>query len=177
MPNSKVELRIELATSSAHEKQAKEQLERILTKFDLSKWIFTEHIRIKSFTIPHSHPVLTLNTRHLNDDEWAMSTFLHEQIHWFVEQHWDTAKLAIQELRKEYPGLPVGLPAGAKDEDSSYLHLIVNYLEYTALIELVGIERAQTIVSRIDVYTELYSLVVHEADRLKQLFNSYNLLI
>jgi hypothetical protein len=40
-------------------------LERLLKQYDLSKWIFTRKVIIDQGEIPHSHPVLTLHTRHL----------------------------------------------------------------------------------------------------------------
>src|SRR5262249_41281436 len=65
------------------EAQTKEQLLRLLKTYDVSRWIFTKSIVIDERAIPHSHPVLTLHARHLQDDELLLSTFVHEQFHWF----------------------------------------------------------------------------------------------
>src|SRR5687768_11798227 len=80
-------LKITLANSTPAEQQTRDQLERLLKTYDLSKWIITRSVMIDEKTaIPHSHPVLTLNTRHVKDDELMLSTFVHEQMHWFLIQ-------------------------------------------------------------------------------------------
>ena len=68
-------LEISLKNKDQREEQTKQQLERLLSTYDLSKWIFTRKILIESRVIPHSHPVLTLSTRHLKDDELLLATF------------------------------------------------------------------------------------------------------
>ncbi|MEE8291959.1 MAG: hypothetical protein V3R80_10785, partial [Candidatus Tectomicrobia bacterium] len=91
------------------------------------------------------HPVLTLNTRYLNDDTAQLATFVHEQIHWFLRNHLERAKTiaALTELRALYPTVPTQLPTGARGERSTYLHLIVCALELQALTELLDEQRAR----------------------------------
>ena len=50
------------------EERGKQQLARLLQSWPLDPWIFTHEVLIQSRVIPHSHPVLTLNTRSINDD-------------------------------------------------------------------------------------------------------------
>jgi hypothetical protein len=114
---------ISLKSGSQAEIQTREQLQRLLTTYDLSKWIFTKSILIDEKSIPHSHPVLTLHTRHLKDDDLLLSTFVHEQLHWFLVQKDKETKEAIKELRMLFPNVPVGFPVGSEDEESTYLHL------------------------------------------------------
>jgi hypothetical protein len=45
---------------------------------------------------------------------------------------------AIKDLRALFPKVPVAFPDGAGDEESTYLHLLVNYLEYRADREILG---------------------------------------
>src|SRR5580765_554879 len=78
------EIKIALKAGTKAEQDTKAQLERLLKKYDLSKWIFTKSILIDAKEIPHSHPILTLSTRHLLDDDLLLATFVHEQLHWFV---------------------------------------------------------------------------------------------
>ena len=102
----------------------------------------------RAYVIPHSHPVLTLNTRYLDDQHTAqLATFVHEQIHWFLADHMDCAKTdaALTELRVLYPTVPTELPTGARGERSTYLHLIVCTLELQALTELLGAERTAAV--------------------------------
>lgn len=155
-------LDISLKTGSQAESQTTEQLQRLLKTYDLSKWIFTKSILIDEKSIPHSHPVLTLHTRHLKDDDLLLSTFVHEQLHWFLVQKDKETKEAIKELRVLFPKVPVGFPEGSEDEDSTYLHLLVNYLEYRADRELLGELRAKQVMDfwATDHYTWVYKTVL-----------------
>ena len=140
-------LDIKLQHGDAAEAQTRDQLLRLLKTYDVERWIFTRSLVIDSTpgVIPHSHPVLTLNTRHRKDDDLLLSTFVHENLHHFLTQHADQTDAAKRELRKIFPKVPVGYPDGADSEDSGYLHLIVNYLEYQADKELLGELRAFTV--------------------------------
>jgi hypothetical protein len=75
---------IRTAHDSAAELATKAQLERLIAAHDLRQWTFTHEIVIDEKSIPHSHPVLTLHTRHLKQDDELLSTYLHEQLHWFL---------------------------------------------------------------------------------------------
>ena len=47
--------------------------------------MFTRRILIdRDARIPHSHPVLTLNTDYPDGDSDLVSALVHEQFHWFV---------------------------------------------------------------------------------------------
>jgi len=52
---------------------------------------------------------------------------------------------AIKDLRVLFPKVPVGFPKGGRDEESTYLHLLVCYLEYRADKELLGELKAKQI--------------------------------
>jgi hypothetical protein len=77
-------LDIELKNNSRGEQQTRDQLQRLMREYDLTPFIFTRPILIDEKAIPHSHPVLTLHTRHLKQDEQLLSTFIHEQAHWWT---------------------------------------------------------------------------------------------
>ena len=74
---------------SEKELQTKQRLEALLTQYDLAKWIVTTAVVIdEDAPTPHSHPVLTLNTKGLARDPIALlSSFIHEQMHWYAEAH------------------------------------------------------------------------------------------
>jgi hypothetical protein len=119
---------------------------------------------IERGVIPHSHPVLTLNTK--DDGLNLLSTFVHEQYHWFETEHPKETAAAIAELKKSYPGLPVGGLDGAADEDSSYLHVTVCYAEWQEMKKLAGEERAHKVMEywSTDHYRGIYRFVLdHEA--------------
>ncbi len=137
-------IEIKLQHGDAAETRTRDQLLRLLRTYDVSPWIFTRSVVIDSSpkVIPHSHPVLTLSVRHLKDDDLLLSTFIHENLHHFLSQNREKTEAAKKELRAVFPKIPVGYPEGADSEDSSYEHLIVNYLEYRADKELLGELRA-----------------------------------
>jgi len=156
---------IALKRGSKGEHQTREQLQRLVKTYDLAKWIFTKSILIEEGAIPHSHPVLTLSTRHIRDDELLLSTFVHEQAHWFLTQNPKDTEEAKKELSGMFPRVPDKFPEGAADEESTYLHLIVIYLEYRADRELLGELKARQIMDfwATDHYTWIYQTVLERA--------------
>lgn len=125
------------------ERQTQARLERLLRAYDVRPWIFTDRIVIEKDVIPHSHPVLTLSTQKEENDDLLLSTFVHEQLHWFLEGRPEDVEKAIADLRKLFPEVPVGYPNGARNEYSSYLHLLVCTLEDDANRRLLGESRAR----------------------------------
>ena len=160
-------IEISLKNNSKSEAETKERLQKLLKQFDLSKWLFTLKILIEDKVIPHSHPVLTLSTR--EDGEVLLSTFVHEQIHWFLWANDDRTEKAKAELKAIYPEVPVGPPDGARNKESSYLHFIVNYLEYEAMKELVGEARAKEVFEGKRYYRWLYKTVLTDGARIKDI--------
>src|SRR5262245_62019290 len=129
-------LQITLKRGTPAEASTREQLERLLATYDLSPWIYTKSVVIDERAIPFSHPVLTLHTRHAKDDDLLLSTFVHEQFHWFLTERYEATELAIADLRKVFPTVPAGGTAGAQDEHSTYLHLLVCFLEQQADVRI-----------------------------------------
>jgi hypothetical protein len=142
------EIVIELKNGSGVELETKAQLEKLLKSYDLSKFTFTRRVLIDEQATPHSHPILTLHARHSslhNSDDLLLSTYIHEQLHWYLVAHRSDTEAAEAELRKIYPKVPVGPPDGAEDEESTYLHLVDCYLEMLADRQLMGRERAANV--------------------------------
>jgi hypothetical protein len=129
---------IALRHGTTDERQTQRQLERLSTTYDLAPWQFTRNVVVDADAVPHSHPVLTLHTRHLRDDLLLLSTYIHEQSHWFLAQHATDTAAAVADLRALVPSLPVGFPDGAQSLESSYEHLIVIALEVRGLRRCVG---------------------------------------
>ncbi|HEX5734515.1 MAG TPA: hypothetical protein VF131_16890 [Blastocatellia bacterium] len=180
LSNAQQDLQISLKNNTEKERQKKSQLERLLKQYDLSKWILTKSILIDEHTrIPHSHPVLTLNTDQLDDDLGTLSTFIHEQIHWFEEANPKQRDKAIEELKKMYPDAPGGPPEGARDKYSTYLHLIVCYFEYEGMKQLVGDERAKQVIEGLSRhhYRWIYRTVLSDGSKLKAVFDKQGLKI
>lgn len=170
---------ITLKHGDEQERQTQAQLERLLRTYDVRPWIFTDRIVIESGprVIPHSHPVLTLSTRHLLDDELLLSTFIHEQLHWFLGSHREEAKAAIAELKTVFPTVPVGYPDGAMDEGSSYDHLLVCALEDSATEKLLGELRARQVLQfwTMDHYRWIYRQVLERGEDLRGILAKHGL--
>ncbi len=174
----KVEIALAYEVQKEREQATKKQLNRLLQEYDLSKWIFTEKVLVDYYTgIPHSHPILTLNTRYVDDDERLLSTFVHEQIHWFTSAKPDAVDKTVAEFKTLYPEVPVGKGQGARDESSTYLHLIVCYLEFSAVTELLGEPKAREIMANWRHYKWIYKTVLNEGDKLKAVIEKNKLTI
>jgi hypothetical protein len=164
--------------SLQHPNDSKEQQTLVLLKVlrashDLGKWEFTDKVHIDKTAIPHSHPILTLHTRHgqKSQKDMLLSTYLHEQIHWFADENIEKTNVAIAMLKQAFPKVPVGYPKGAKDEESSYLHLIVCYLEQQALREYLSETRVRAVFKfwQNDHYTWVYKQVELHQDILNKI--------
>src|SRR5665213_2810581 len=59
-------------------------VESICKKYDVPA--FTQEVSVEKGSVPHSHPVLTLNTR-AKDERSILSTLVHEQFHWYAQSH------------------------------------------------------------------------------------------
>lgn len=150
------------------------RMQDMLKEYDLTRWIFTDTVAVEDNVIPHSHPVLTLSTKKQSNDE-LLSTFVHEQIHWYCAANEKEVNAAINEFRGIYEDVPVGGPDGAKDEYSTYLHLIVCYLEYQSMVELTGKDRAVKVMEDMNHYRWIYQKVLTETDRIGKVIKSNKL--
>ena len=158
---------VSTASGTALEERGREQLLRLVATYDVDRWLFTRTVRIQSRAIPHSHPVLTLNTQYLANDTAQLATFLHEQFHWYVSARPDSAVRALRaELRRLYPDAPDRGPAGARDLESTYLHLIVCTLEYEATAAVFGRDVARRTLEGWTHYTWVYRTVLADTERL-----------
>lgn len=168
-------LEIRVAKGAAGEEQGREQLQRIVTTWDLSRWVFTRTVQIQSGVIPHSHPVLTLNTLYLANDTAQLATLVHEQLHWFLTQKQEATDSAIEALRKLYPNAPAGPPEGARDLYSTYLHLIVCMLEFDAVREVFDEGVARRTLAAWRHYPWVYRQVLDRPEPIRRILRQFGL--
>ena len=165
-------IKISVKKSSTLGLQIQEILNNLLTDYP-KKYLFTNDIKIEENAIPHSHPVLTIGTRaiYTKNPDILLSTFLHEQVHWYLTKLDLSEYLKILESR--YPNIGVGFPNWAATQHSSYLHIIVNFLELNILEKIIGRERTQKVFDFLvtDHYKEIYNLVRKDSKTLKDLLN------
>ncbi len=166
------------------ERALRDQLLELFSQYDLSKWQYADTVYIEDGVLPHSHPVLTLSpvtrsTRYLHKPEQLLHAYIHEQMHWFslLDDPKRTPGRLETVIRARYPELPTKRPAGCGSERSNYIHVEVNFLEYQALRELLGIERATELVAGFPYYTAIYALVLEDYDALETLFLENHLIL
>jgi hypothetical protein len=171
------ELHIALRTGAAEEHATRTSLQRILAAYDFSGLIFTHEIEIARGVVPHSHPVLTLNTAFADDSKLLLAEFLHEQLHWFEEEHAARRDRVIARTASIYPIVPTAPPEGAAGETSTRLHLLVCYWEYQALKCLLGHASAHDVMCFLSNhhYCWVYRTVLKDEVRIGQLLATEDL--
>ncbi|UTW61971.1 hypothetical protein KFE98_18460 [bacterium SCSIO 12741] len=167
---------IKTKSQTATELDTKVRLEKLLKEYDLEPYLYTKEILIQDSTIPHSHPVLTMTTRDSAPD-LILSTFVHEQMHWYTLHKNEVSEEVMEEIKKRYPKVPIKLPEGGGSEYGTHLHLVVNYLEYEILIRELGQERAKAVMDHWSNhhYTWIYKQVLKDYDELGELLESHGL--
>lgn len=106
-----------------------------------------------------------------------MATYLHEQMHWFVSSHPRALAEALKDLRQMYPNVEVGAAnGGASDEKSTYLHLLICFLELDALSRIIGTPSARTLISKKPYYRWIYKAVLADFDSLKHVASDHSLM-
>jgi len=162
-PYHPVVVTVETANGTDSEESVKQLLEDLLAKYDTSRWTFTDHVVVEDSATPHSHPVLTIGTRPIVRTPFGvLTTYLHEQIHWYVADRPDATAAAVEDLKLLYPEVPDKEQGGARDRESTYLHLIVNWLELESLRLLVG-EKAADVTLRQTVDGPVYGWIYQRA--------------
>lgn len=165
---------IDLSLAQAKAEKIVECIKGWRERHDLSRFEYTHHLRVAPYEIPHSHPVLTLNAR-LYDAEEILCEYLHEQMHWYLVRRGcaEEGSPLIAELMRRYPGAPVGFPDGANDEYSTYLHLLVNWLEIEAAAQFMTRERAEEIARNMQHYRWMYRTVLSDWRSLEELYRAH----
>ena len=166
---------IQLAHHAPHEMQTAQTLKQVLSKYDLSKYTFTPEVMIEERAMNHAFPVPTLNVRFADSADELLSSFVHEQLHWYLRDHDAQQKAAIAELRQMYPNAAVGLPEGADTAYSTYGHLVDCYLEIQADRELIGPQRTDEVIKNKPWYTWIYKTILRDEDKIRGVVQEQNL--
>jgi len=132
---------------------------------------------IEEGAINHSHPVLTLNLRFLDNDDLALSAYVHEQGHWLLTERYRADNPALfEDLQRTFPNLEIRPPAGDGELRSSYFHIAVCMLEWQAMEELVGPARARKVIEwkQHDHYTAIYSTILDHREQVEQVLTRHH---
>lgn len=174
-----VEIRIHAEADRPKILEGRDQLARILQQYEVGPWILQHDVVVSDKGVPHSHPRLTLTTgsAYLKDDHRQLSVFIHEQIHWYLEDQ-DIKRClgrALDRLRETYRDVPVGNGLGARSEGSTYLHLVVNWLELAGATELLGEAEARRVASTYGHYRWIYAQVLADSDKIGKIIEKSGL--
>jgi hypothetical protein len=169
-------LNIRTAHHFPMEEQRKQQMERLAKEYDLKKYTITRDIVIERGAINHSMPVLTLNLRFLDNDDLALSAYVHEQGHWVLVERYRAENPALfEDLQRTFPNLDYRTPSGDGELRSSYFHIAVCMLEWQAMEELVGAERARKVIEwkQRDHYTGIYAILLNQREMVESVLNRH----
>lgn len=169
-------LKIKTKSRLPAEEQRKQQMERLAQEYDLKKYTLTRDILIERGAINHSHPVLTLNLRFLDNDDLALSAYVHEQAHWLMMDRLrlDNPQL-LEDLRRAFRSLDFRVPEGDGELRTSYFHIAVCMLEWQAMEALVGLDRARKVIEwkQGDHYKSIYAIVLNERATVESILNRH----
>jgi hypothetical protein len=158
------------------EEQRKEQMERLAKQYDLKKYTITRDIMIERGAMNHSSPVLTLNLRFLDNDDLALSAYVHEQGHWvLMERHRGDSPALFEDLQRTFPNLEIRVPDGDGELRSSYFHIAVCLLEWQGMEDLVGPERARRVIEwkQGDHYKAIYATLLNRREQVESILNAH----
>lgn len=171
-------LNLKTKSGTPCEERKKKQIERLAAEYDLTKYTLTRDILIEQGALAHSSPVLTLNCRFLENDDLALSQYLHEQGHWvLIERHRGQLVQILNDLERMFPHMPVAPPQGDGDERTTHTHIVVIMLEWQAMEELVGAERARkaTEFKQGDHYMAIYKAVLENREAVEKIMRRYGI--
>ena len=155
---------IGLQNGSEREARMAADLRAVFRKYDLAPWVLTQNILIDESQIPHSHPILTIHTRYIDDELRLLSTLVHEQLHWLEEPPWlGRFRAAMQDYEGLFPVVPDSDEGGARDAESTYRHLLVCDLEFQAMSALVGESTARETLASFSHYSWIYDRVLTDS--------------
>ena len=182
MPRATAEgFRIDLDLDHARREaeRVRGMLQALRRRHDLSRFEYTRVVRIMPGGDTFSHPMLTLGNRFAENEDTLLSTYLHEQMHWYLwylgTPERDPVAPFFDELVRRYPEAPTELPDGARNYESTYLHLVINWLEVAATAEFIGRHRAVAVADVQRSYRWIYRTVLRDWDPLQELYERHGL--
>jgi hypothetical protein len=177
--DDRVRITVDLSHARREGKRVHALLMALRRRYDVSRYEYTKVVRIVPGSDTFSSPILTLGNRFAGSEDLLLSTYLHEQMHWYL-WHLDTPRHDpvapfFDELVRRYPMAPTELPDGARDYEATYVHLVVNWLEIAATAEFIGRQRAFAVAGAQRSYRWIYRTVLKDWDALGELYERHGL--
>ncbi len=170
---------IDLSTAHHRADNTANELANLRRKFNLKPFEYCQQIRIAPFETPYSHPQITLNTNYYSS-LGLLCMYLHEQMHWYVTWYSHTHETLwmnlLETLKALYPAAVIPNRPDLESNFSSYLHLIVNWLEvHTASIYYTS-EEVAIHASKLPFYQWEYEQVTQGKEKLQEIYQNHKLL-
>lgn len=164
-------IKITTKNNLAEELKVRNILTNLLGKYPLP--IFTADILVEKGVVPHSHPILTLNTRDV-DPLVILQTFVHEQFHWFATGHsnYDTC---IEYLKKKYIDNGECNKFGTYP-NSFWEHIIVCFNTRMYLSNIISNNEITYIYSKWQAYPQTEQLILEKYTDIQNDLMSFDLI-
>jgi hypothetical protein len=180
--SDRFQLEVDLDHAKREGERVREMLTALRRRHDLSRYEYTSIVRIVPGGETFAHPVLTLGNRFASSEDLLLSTYLHEQMHWYLwylgTPERDVIAPFMDELVRRYPHAPIDVAnGGARSYEATYEHLVVNWLELAATSEFIGRDRTLALAraQRLRSYGWLYDVVVRDWVELEQLYKRHGI--
>jgi hypothetical protein len=168
---------IDLEHAQREGERVRDLLAALRRRYDLARFEYTKVVRIVPGGETFATPILTLGNRFAGDEDTLLSTYLHEQMHWYLwhlgTPERDMVAPFFDELVRRYPDAPTSLPEGARNYQATYIHLVVCWLEIAATAELIGRARAFAFAEAQHTYRWIYRTVLRDWDALGELYRRH----
>jgi hypothetical protein len=167
-----MELNIASKNNNPRELEVVEVVRAICLKYDLPA--FTQTIVVEKGVIPHSHPILTLNTR-VTDERLILQTLVHEQLHWYVQEH-PQYKECITYLKTKYQDDGEHNKSGTYP-DSYWEHIIVCFNTRNYLKNILPKEDTGWIYEQWQAYPTLEKLIVEKKSEIQADLGKFDIIL
>ena len=169
---------IQILFENQNKSKVKNLVNNILEKYKNKIPIYTTKIRVKSGVIPHSHPVLTLNTKHIdsqNPEVVYLSLLVHEQLHWFAVKN--QTKEDFDYLYKKYNDFYKKQKI-FKNKISFLEHIIVIWNEINIMKKILSKKDFDWLYSQYDklIYKEFNKWVINNFNKIQKDLKKLNLI-
>jgi hypothetical protein len=152
---------IRTAHGTDREQAGAAALRAVLAEHDLRRWMFTDLVMVdETVRGGFSHPLTISPGLLVRRPALALTTFLHEQLHWLEGPDTDRA---AAEASQRWPD-PPAFPAGGEDLQSTWLHMSVCALEYHSLSEILGSSAAAAELGQHAGYSWIYGEIIADPD-------------
>lgn len=153
---------ISAKNETTEELETVKALEAVCEKYTIPS--FTDEVVVEKEAIPHSHPVLTLNTRD-TDERLLLKKLVHEQFHWYAQEH-PNYHACIAYLKTKYENDGEHNKSG-KHPDSYWEHIIVCFNTRACLRRILPDEDIAWIYEQWQPYPTLEKLIVERYEEVE----------